>query len=125
MQYNPAFSVSQVSNGSETATRPTCYVVNGVRYYHGAITNSNPSTGTYYHAAAIDVAEGTGGNWGVGTSATATGWSTNNSSGISGSAWYQCDIEIRYKTYVAAVAAGTYIVTNAVAKTSPGAVTTS
>ena len=119
MQYNPAASVSQVSNGGETATRPTCYVVNGVRYYHGAISNSNPSTGTYYHAAAIDIAEGTGGNWGVGTSAGATGWSTNNTSGISGSAWYQCTIEIRYRTTYDEIPA---VYNSAIAKTSPGAV---
>jgi hypothetical protein len=115
LTYNPATTVSQVSNGVDGATRPTCYVVNGVRYYHGTITNGN-------NAAAIDVAEGTGGNWGVGTSATATGWSTNNSSGISGSAWYQCDIEIRYKTYYAEVAAVPAVYNSYIAKTSPGAV---
>jgi hypothetical protein len=121
LTYNPATTVTEVSNGGSSASRPTCYVINGTRIYHGNLNNGAD-------AGAIDVAEGTAGNWGVGTSATATGWSTNNSTGISGSAWYQCSMEIRYKTYyaeVAAVSAGTYIVTNAVAKTSPGAVTTS
>ena len=112
LTYNPATSVSQVSNGGDGATRPTCYVVNGVRYFHGALSNGAD-------AGAIDVAEGTGGNWGVGTSSTATGWATNNTSGISGSAWYQCSMEIRYKTYYAAVAA---VYNSYIAKTSPGAV---
>jgi hypothetical protein len=112
LTYNPATSVAQVSNGGSTATRPTCYVVNGVRYYHGALNNGAD-------AGAIDVAEGTGGNWGVGTSAGATGWSTNNTSGISGSAWYKCSMEIRYRTYHPAVAA---VYNSYIAKTSPGAV---
>lgn len=115
LTYNPASSVSQVSNGGETATRPTCYVVNGVRIYHGALNNGAD-------AGAIDVAEGTGGNWGVGTSATATGWSTNNTSGLSGSAWYKCSMEIRYKTYYAEVPAVPAVYNSYIAKTSPGAV---
>ena len=112
LTYNPAYGVSEVSNGGSAASRPTCYVVNGTRYYHGNLNNGAD-------AGALDVAEGTGGSWGVGTSATASGWSTNNTNGISGTAWYKCSIEIRYKTYYAEVPA---VYNSYIAKTSPGAV---
>jgi hypothetical protein len=114
LTYNPASTVSEVSNGGSTASRPTCYVVNGTRYYHGNLNNGAD-------AGALDVAEGTGGNWGVGTSATASGWSTMNSV-ISGSAWYKCSMEIRYKTYYPEVAAVPAVYNSYIAKTSPGAV---
>ena len=104
------FTTSQVNNGG---TRKTKYVVNGVSYVHGTIAQGGD-------APVQAITQGTGGNWGVG--ADGTGWSTNNTSGISGSLWYYCDIRIRY--WNASVAAGTYITTAAVAKTSPGAVTT-
>jgi hypothetical protein len=91
------FTTSQVNNGG---TRITKYVVNGVSYNHSTLAQGGD-------APVQNIARGTGGNWGVG--AEGSGWSTNNSSGISGSAWYYCDVRIRYQFRTPATAGQPYI----------------
>jgi hypothetical protein len=92
---NANFSTSLVSNGGDGSTRAVCYVVNGVRYFIGSLAQNGDGP-------VQAIARGTGGNWGVG--ATGSGWSTNNTSGISGSAWYYCDVRVRYQYRTPAVA---------------------
>jgi hypothetical protein len=104
------FTTSQVNNGGSRITK---YVANGVSYNHAVIAQGGD-------AAIQDIPEGAGGSWGVG--AVGTGWSTNNSSGISGSSWYYCDVRIRYITRYAEVAAVAAVYNSYIAKTSPGAV---
>ena len=88
LTYNGA--VSQVSNGGSGATRAVCYVVDGTRYFVGALSQGAD-------APVQTISRGTGGNWGMGC--TGTGFATNNTSGESGSAWYYCDVRIRYQYY--------------------------
>ena len=107
------FTTSQVNNGGSRITK---YVANGVSYNHATISQGGD-------AAVQAIPEGAGGSWGVG--AGGTGWSTQNSSGISGGAgasWYYCDVRIRYITRYAEVAAVAAVYNSAIAKTSPGAV---
>jgi hypothetical protein len=97
---NANFSTSLVSNGGDGSTRAVCYVVNGVRYFIGSLAQNGDGP-------VQTIARGTGGSWGVG--ATGSGWSTNNTSGISGSAWYYCDVRIRYQYRTPATAGQPYI----------------
>jgi hypothetical protein len=101
-----SFTTSQVNNGG---TRITKYVVNGVSYNHGTLSQGAD-------APVQNIARGTGGNWGVG--ATGTGWATNNSGGVTANIHYACDIRVRYQyrtpatagqPYIAAVAGQPYI----------------